>query len=378
MHTRLFLLLAGLGLFAGCGKDEQVAPLFDDGESDAGDETQTSVSPTTVSPTSASVSPTVTPVNPGPATSKLAATCASDAECGTGMKCLTSSGSDLFSGGASNGFCTMDCAADPNVCTTVQSGAICITAGEVSYCFPDCQPGGTSATKCQGRSDVACDYVTLSDSALSFCRPMCRSDEDCGGRKCRLGNGICVDELPGAGEIGASCDPTIQPSTECRSGSCVAGVTEGTASTGTCSGLCSLGTNGCNVEGESKGGDAWCAPFQSGSTTGDIGICSQICDCDDQCSHDSFRCLTFSETAVATYGINGICAEFDSSTEDLAEGFALGKQCEARDDAGSDGGADAAGDAANDATVDAAQDAMSVVVDASKLEDSGDAQSDAD
>jgi hypothetical protein len=381
MHSRLFLLLAGFGLFTACGKDEAVAPLIVDGKPDAGEGSESTTSAPTlpVGPTSsAAVSPTGTPVSPGPATSKLAAACAGDAECGSGMKCLTSSGAGLFGGGPANGFCTVDCAADPNICASVQNGATCIEAGVDTICFPGCTPGGASATKCQGRPDVACDYVSID---VPFCRPMCRTDADCDGRKCSIGNGVCIDELPGAGDIGAACDPSIRPSTQCLSGFCKRGTTPATENSGTCSGLCTLGTDGCGVTGEPEAGQGWCAPFELGSTAGDMGVCSQQCECDDHCSDENYSCLLLPQATVEAYGGPGFCAAFDTDTTTLAEGFLLGKACQARDDAGADGGdadADATtSNAVGDAASDDAGDAMSLPVDSSTLEDSGDAARDA-
>jgi hypothetical protein len=385
MHTRLFLFVAGLGLLAGCGKDEHVAPLVGGGGSDAGDDTTSTnpVSPTTVSPTtSASVNPAVSPVNPGPATSKLAAACETNADCGSGLLCMTSGGAALFNGGAANGFCTADCSTDAAVCGAIQSGATCIGVSDtVAYCFAGCEPGGAPATKCQGRAEVACDYVTLT---APFCRPMCGTDSDCDGRKCDVGLGVCVDTLSGAGEIGAPCDPNATTTTECKSGTCVKGGTTGTANTGTCTGLCTIGTEGCSVEGAARGGDGWCAPFESGSNAGDIGVCSQICDCDGQCSNDSYRCLTFSEAAIDAFGVNGMCVEQDSDTTTLSDGFALGRVCEPSSDGGLDAGdaADGSFDAADAAdgspdSGDAAESSMTTPAEASSP-DSGNGQVDAD
>lgn len=357
MHTRLFLLITGLGLFVGCGKDEPVSSLIDDRDSDAGTTgSSQSVSPGTVSPTtSASVSPTVNPVSPGPATSKLAAVCASDAECGTGMKCLTAGGADLFGGGPAKGFCTQRCDMnDPNSCSGVQSGAMCIGVSDADwYCFPACSPGGASATKCQGRPEVACGNVSLNSA---FCRPFCGTDADCDGRRCNIGTGVCVDDLLGTGEIGDPCDPAEVPSTQCASGRCLRGGTLETENTGTCTGFCTLGTESCGVEGQPKNGQAGCLPFQTGSNAGDLGLCSQTCSCDDQCSHQDYQCLTFPPAATATYGVDGLCTEFDTATDNLSDGFTLGRMCEIGPDAGRDAG-DASVDAAS---VDAALDASSI------------------
>lgn len=384
MHTRLFLLVTGFGLFVGCGKDEQVSSLIDGRDSDAGSTGSTpGVSPTSGnSTTSAAVSPTVNPVSPGPATSKLAAACASDAECGTGMKCLTAGGTGMFGGGPANGFCTKTCDQnDVNSCASVQSGAMCIGVSERDwYCFPGCSPGGASATKCQGRAEVACDNVSLSSA---FCRPMCGSDADCDGRKCNLGTGVCVDDLLGTGEIGDPCDPNEVPSTQCASGRCLRGETLGTENTGTCTGYCTLGTDTCGVQGRPKGGQAACFPLRAGSSTGDMGVCWQSCDCDDQCGHEDYQCLTFPAAAVATYGVEGLCSEFDVDTEGLADdGFVLGRMCEVGSDAGagvSDASVDAATDASSipDSVPDAANDAaMSIPLEAA-APDSSESQADA-
>jgi len=173
--------------------------------------------------------------NPGGST--LGAMCKVDADCDTGMVCLTPSSTELGGGGPANGMCTLTCAATTD-CSAVESGADCFnfgsTASPVLYCLPACTLGGTdattAATKCQGRGDFSC--VDLSDAnatgAEPFCIPLCRSDLECGtGLYCDKGSGYCSKTKPTGDPVGTACTPSVTSAT---------GVT--TPGSGNCEGFC--------------------------------------------------------------------------------------------------------------------------------------------
>lgn len=312
-----------LGVISGCGQDEAVFPnLAEPGGSEDGGQTTT---PTTVTPPTPPTS--VTPVPSTGTTTKLAAACSSDVDCGAGLKCLTTAGGDWLSGGAPNGFCTADCTEGGDaMCNGLTAGAICIPTTDGTYCMPACTPGSDSNPKCQGRPDVACDIVTLSDAGLAFCRPMCRSDADCGGRKCLIGNGSCVDSLPGSDPLGLTCDPAAEQNA-CVSGFCAGGITEGTQLDGYCSGLCTFGAGGCGSTElvPAKAGDASCFPAYSGGGQGDVGLCLQTCNCDDDCDAVGFRCAEV-PGALEALGVVGFCFEYDLTIPDTSN-VVLGVAC---------------------------------------------------
>lgn len=262
----------------------------------------------------------------------LAAACTSDAQCGAGLKCLTASGNDWGNGGAANGYCTAECdTSDNSTCSTLTAGAQCIPTPSGNYCMPSCEPGTASASKCRGRADVACDMVTWSNIVSGgVCRPMCRGDQDCDGRKCLLGDGICVDTLPGTDPIGAPCDPDAEE-TSCASGQCIGGLTDGTTTAGYCTGLCSFGAGGCGSVSPTpaSGGDGSCFPVFSGGGAGDLGMCMQTCNCDADCLSDKYVCAQI-PGAKDLLGVEGFCFEFDleiPATSDVV----LGIECVERD-----------------------------------------------
>lgn len=321
--TLLFCSL--LGLTASCGEDETVyqQPLGDD----AGD-TPSTPGPITTSTAPTSVTPTSTGPQPVTPSQLLAAPCTRDVDCGAGLFCLTTESDNWLGGGPSNGFCTADCnAGGDELCMGIDPDSICIGVTEtLAYCTPTCLPGDVAATKCQDRPDVACDPITLSDAGIAFCRPMCRGDGDCEGRACDLSSGSCVDELPDGDPIGATCDPNAATN-NCTTSFCMSGSTEGTADNGYCTGLCTVGTGGCgSSDGTLAAGDGFCLPAWSGTSVGDLGLCTQSCNCDAECGAENFRCGRY-PGASEQLGVEGFCFEFDAEfTEDSGIEFGL-TQC---------------------------------------------------
>lgn len=155
---------------------------------------------------------------------------------------------------------------------------------------------------------------------------MCRADADCDGRKCLTGSGVCVDSLPGSDAVGAACDPAGQTNS-CASGFCTAGITDGTADVGYCSGLCTFGAGGCGSTSPipEKAGDASCFPVFSNSGQGDLGLCLQTCNCDLDCDADKFVCAQIPGVKDA-YGVEGFCFEFDLEIPTDSE-VVLGIEC---------------------------------------------------
>lgn len=329
------------GLISGCGQDEtvhRVVSVDDGGASEESDVTR----PGPTTPTTSGTATTTSP-SPGPNDSALGAPCARDADCEGGLSCLTSAGSAWLGGGAAHGYCTAGCETDGE-CAAIEADSVCVGVGSQSVCVATCFAGSSSEPKCHGRADVACDPMVFFDFGISICRPMCRNDEDCDGRLCDLGSGACVSQLPDGDPIGSSCDPSlgINEST-CATGQCLPGATPGTQDLGICTGLCTVGAGGCGTtEGMLDAGDPFCLPVWGGTTVGDLGLCMQSCNCDEDCNAEGFRCGRY-PGALDGIGVEGFCFEFDSelATEGVIE---FGLACPETNpdggagDAGGDGG----------------------------------------
>jgi len=196
--------------------------------------------------------------------------------------------------GPSGGLCTLDCANNHDACKQADPASECIVLNDrgtadatddIAVCFQVCRLGDATAgdDKCRGRADLVCAERTAG-TGVGYCRPACRADQDCDERHCNLSTGLCSDEAPKGEPIGASCDLAAPA---CRGG-CIdhgSGYTE-------CSGVCSLHTPGCGqdtVKGPPY--DYWCLldPSNRGGK-GDLGYCTQLCDCDDDCGRADAVC----------------------------------------------------------------------------------------
>jgi hypothetical protein len=249
--------------------------------------------------------------------SRFGRPCRADPDCGGGgVVCLTSGSSDLAGEGPANGLCVVDCAAGgPAACAPIDPNALCVAfSGGAAYCMEPCTVGPVprGGDKCHGRLDVACDDGSGTAPGDGFCRPLCRGDFDCAGRRCDLASGFCGDPgTVGALPIGSVCDP--QSATEPCSGSCspVGGTS---ASSGTCQGLCSLGGPGCGAApGSSAPASVAClfdGTAAGAGDVGDIGLCAALCDCDSDCQLVTRVCRPFSSAALrAGYGRAGYCTD---------------------------------------------------------------------
>jgi hypothetical protein len=231
-------------------------------------------------------------------------------------------------GGVSNGICSLDCSADrlaavstEGTCAKIDPTAICLLMSPPShsaYCVESCTPGAPSATekKCHDRKDMAC--ADPMDQGIGYCKPTCRGDFDCGKRFCDLADGTCVDKIDPSRKlpIGSKCDPNsdVDP---CQ-GACV-GILEADSSTakiGFCSGYCKLGEqNGCGFNPQATTVDSFCLFGTSGTSDfADLGFCTQVCDCNDDCLDPDFICSTVTGLS-ALIGRPGACGPKSSSSE---------------------------------------------------------------
>jgi hypothetical protein len=275
----------------------------------------------------------------GPMSASLGRACTADAQCGSGLTCLTNNG--LADGGPAHGICTLACTSDTQ-CLEISSATFCVGFTDTDrYCLPSCTTGSLGVPKCQQRPDVACTLIGLiptgpactgnADCAsgqlcsstdaqcgdiVTGCLPLCAGDFDCGdGQFCDYGTGLCTNTKPTAREIGAKCDPNaaVDP---CQ-GFCIASDDAGTE--GTCTALCTFSPafTGCGWDGQGKAEAGCLYPTilsMGDVASGDVGICGSLCDCNSDCSLDSERCVD--ETAgqiMSIFGRNGYCRQLDTA-----------------------------------------------------------------
>lgn len=260
----------------------------------------------------------------------LGAQCSADADCGAGLRCITSTANDpVLGGGPAAGYCSKDCAQD----TDCPGGAsICIKATDqdpTGICLLGCTLGPAltyindpqPADKCQGREDVRCTEL---QAGVALCIPSCGEDIQCdGNKKCDPRSGMCVDTVSTGKIMGAACDPKAA-SPDCA-GVCVqftagaGGGGGGGAGLAVCSSYCVLGgvdyANQLDCGGMSKG---LCIFAAQGAGSGDYGFCTAACKAQDECDFPDFGCMTTGLTADNGFCFGGVepCVQAD-----------LGKKC---------------------------------------------------
>lgn len=247
--------------------------------------------------------------------------CRTDDDCAPPFTCLAASSAAIATahgqGGPSNGLCTARCDASSDACAAAENTAECVELSPGNrYCLPACSPGGQGATpgeKCLGRLDLAC-APPQAEGANGFCSPTCGGDFECGGRTCDLGSGACVDGTPPGVPLGGDCTAEA-----CGNGSC-----ETLGTFRACTGFCTVGTVGCGFDPLSRARlDSYCllAATRQGSVS-DVGLCAQLCDCNDDCRHPRFVCSpgpADNPAVLSVRGHRGACLP-PSLTQPGAEG----------------------------------------------------------
>jgi hypothetical protein len=270
-------------------------------------------------------------------TTPIGQTCLKDSDCGTqGLTCLLPTGTEFLGGGVANGVCTLDCSADINAvspsavsaCAKVDPSATCLQVSPTQgFCWELCTTGAvpSSEIKCHNRRDMGCydpDMV-----GTGYCKPTCRGDFDCAGRKCDLSEGICVDSIPAGRNLplGSMCDPQLNDD-PCQ-GRCIgisANDSGPLASQGFCSGLCKIGEIACGVDPTSKNpiaADCLFAPDMN-ADLGDLGFCAQLCDCNADCKNPDFICSSLPSQLVSQIGRKGACNPKAGANPGEANGIA--------------------------------------------------------
>jgi hypothetical protein len=247
----------------------------------------------------------------GPASGLLGATCRDDGDCRAPYSCLPSTSEGIEGEGPSAGLCVLECARDASICERADAAAKCVVlddrgtsdnVDDAAFCLPTCTLGDPKADddKCRGRVDLVCSEE-IAGTGLGYCRPACRSDLDCGDRRCNLRTGMCGSQPPDGAGIGSACDPTAP--------ACAGGCIEHGASYAECSGVCRLGTPGCGqATGDGPPFNFYCYLDPAGKGgNGDLGYCAKLCDCDDDCERADAVCEAESSLTEAT-GRKGVCA----------------------------------------------------------------------
>lgn len=247
----------------------------------------------------------------GPASGLIGANCRDDSDCRKGSFCLASTSRAVQGEGPSAGLCVADCARDASICEELDAEATCVVLDDggsssvlddTAFCLPRCKLGDPAGNddKCRGRVDLVCGEATAG-TGEGYCRPACRSDLDCGERRCNLRTGLCADETPSGDPIGAACNPAESQ--------CAGGCIQHGKSFAECSGVCRLNTPGCGqLSSEGPPYDFWCYldPSSVGGT-GDLGYCARVCDCDDDCGREDAVCEPNDSLSEGT-GRAGVCA----------------------------------------------------------------------
>jgi len=268
--------------------------------------------------------------------------CTQDDDCDVGLTCVAADGKGLGVGGPANGLCTLDCSAHGQAdCDAVDTGSLCTNG----HCFERCQegPSALGSSKCHNRPDVAC--APAPSGAGGYCAPTCRGDFDCGKKKCDPVSGLCVDSVSGTLAIGSPCDPSATK-TDCRGTCLYSGSGTKGPETSVCTAVCSIGAPGAcgQTPGATSPPTAACLiTFDPTEGLGDLGACSELCDCDDDCTNKSFVCQGLDVTPAL--GRAGACVPPVTAAGATVQHIACGGATDRIDsgvpsrgtDAGSDG-----------------------------------------
>jgi len=241
----------------------------------------------------------------------LGADCEGDGDCRSGLTCWAAASTSVLGEGPSAGLCVASCAKNPKACAAIDPNSTCVeldnngtpadTTDDAAYCLPNCKLGPPTASddKCRARLDLVCSE-TAQGAGAGYCRPACRSDVDCAPRVCDLKTGLCGDAAPSGEAIGSNCDP--------KSPNCAGGCISHSATYAECSGVCSFNTPGCGQTNSTPPYDFFCTlDPATNSGPGDLGYCSKLCNCDDDCGRADSVCEPITALATKT-GRKGVCS----------------------------------------------------------------------
>jgi hypothetical protein len=248
----------------------------------------------------------------GPNSGLIGAACNQDDECRRGLECIQSKATMIAGEGPSGGMCLARCLMEHDFCQGLDALSKCVVVDDlgtpadrlddIAFCMPGCSLGtqANELDKCRGRSDLAC-VATTKGSNTGYCRPVCRSDIDCGNRFCDLSTGLCGNDESKGDPIGASCESEANAST--CTGACLSLNDDYSE----CSGVCRFGSPGCGQENTDSQLDYYCLrESAAGVGDGDLGYCAKLCDCDDECDRVDAVCEPNS-SLESLAGRSGVC-----------------------------------------------------------------------
>jgi hypothetical protein len=264
---------------------------------------------------------------------RLGRACETDAECGAGLFCASSTSGLFDGGGPAKGLCTTACVPGGSECQPFDPDAVCVASQPgPGFCIEGCSFGPDSLqqfdpSKCHGRTEVACSpVVDPSGQVAAACVPNCNGDQDCGsGWFCHPSDGLCRPNPPTGKLVGEVCQtPDAGPSAgECQ-GSCIpmAGAS-GIAKVNVCTAGCTFGAiPACGWQGPTSGlpSPAACLFVSSsvidngGPGVGDLGYCGALCGCDGDCA-PTLVCEPFGNPQIESfYQQKGYCVPADGAT----------------------------------------------------------------
>lgn len=242
-------------------------------------------------------------IGPGPA-NELGKACQNDTECGP-LKCIQAGSGALGGAGPASGICTWPCAPNNPVCSTIKGSAICHSfspPGGAAFCLEACDPTAPAGGKCSGRSaDMACTpLMDIGSTSLPFkhaCLPVCNVNTGCGALLCHP-DGLCRAGDPPQTQAGEDCTADGGGPGMCNAGICTPFPDpEGGIGAFACTEPCTLGaTAACRYQpGVTQTPTHGCfLPADPQNTNaGNLGLCTQLCDCTTLCSNPGFECLEF-------------------------------------------------------------------------------------
>lgn len=259
----------------------------------------------------------------------LGGLCDNDTACPAGATCLLPDSTAWQGGGPPKGLCVADCSSDVAICTAF-SAAVCVSAlrpGESgtkrALCLPTCdlKLGSATAFACNSVPSSACESLEIAEpgrESEGFCRPFCTFDNECPLGHCNRQAGVCVAEaLPATlSGFGAGCNATSDCDGVC--------LKLNSAGTNVCTNRCIYGSstsdgadlNECGTQGASpRRGVCLYAP--RAASPGNLGYCTPLCDCNDDCLASGFICRAFSTDydAAAQYHLGhvGMCIPANGS-----------------------------------------------------------------
>lgn len=254
-----------------------------------------------------------------PNTPLLGNPCADDTACPGGAFCLLPTSAQWLGGGPPQGLCVADCSTNVDLCKAY-SGAACVSSQQAetetqrrALCMPTCNLnlGTKTDFACSSVPSSACEALVNGKGAEGYCRPFCIFDSECSTGHCDRQFGVCIAEAPAATLLpfGSTCTSASQ-----CDGTCLLLNSHGAK---VCTNRCVYGfadeygkdIKECGTQGAPPFAGV-CLYATSAAVYGNLGYCTPLCNCDDECA-TGFVCRAFSTEndagTAAALGHKGMC-----------------------------------------------------------------------